>query len=677
MFNSAALVPPTAPPMRETFWNIPLPAQIFVYVGGLIALLVCGIGLWRRVQLWRAGLPDDRFDRWGERTLNLLGEGLLQTRILTQALPGIMHALIFWGFMVLLLGTILATIDWDITRLLFDWRLLKGPFYLAFEVSLDAFGLLFTIGLGIASWRRFVMRPARLTYDHRFSEAIAVLFLIAATGFVIEACRLAATQPAWGPWSFAGWALGQALLAAGFTDGGLRTLHLWTWLVHALLAFMFIARIPRTYFQHLIATPLNIFFAKLAPRGELAKIENIEEQESFGVSRFEQFTWKQRLDFDACTECGRCHAICCARRSGAALDPKQIIVKLKRYMHEGGGRSIEGRALHGDLIGADELWACTTCAACVEVCPARIDIVGTIVDLRRHLALEQGEFPPGASLTLQNIQRLGNPWGLDPADRLKWADGLDLPLMEEGRPVELLYWVGCSAAYDQRNQNIARSMVKILRAAGLSFGVMAEERCHAEVGRRMGEEYLYQTAAEENAASLKRYAFGRILVHCPHCLNTLRNEYPQFDARFEVVHHTALIAELMAAGKLRPALAADEEIALHDPCYLGRYAGEYEAPRAVLAGIGGARMTELPDHRQRATCCGGGGGQLWMETHARKRINVIRSEEILATGARTAAVGCPYCLTMIDSGLAVLDAKAQVRVRDLAEIVADALPDAI
>jgi Fe-S oxidoreductase len=660
-------------PLRETFWNIPLPAIVFVYVGGFIALGIFGWRMWRRVALWRAGVPEDRFGDWGIRTLNLLREGLFQTRILTQRLPGVMHALLLWGFLVLLLGTILATIDWEITRLLFDWRLLKGEFYLAYEAALDGFGLLLLVALGIASWRRYVKRPARLSYDHRFAEALTILFVLALSGFVMEAARLAVVQPAWAPWSFAGWALAQAFLALGLTEPVLRGIHLWVWLGHALLTFVFIARIPSSYFQHMVATPLNIFFAKLTPRGELKKIDNLEEQETFGVSRFEQFSWKRRLDFDACTECGRCHDICCAQRSGAVLDPKQVIVKLKRYMHEGGGTTIEGKALHGDVITADELWGCTTCGACLEVCPARIDIVDTIVDMRRHLALEHGEFPPGAAHTLHNIQRLGNPWGMDPADRLSWAAGLDVPLMEPGKPVQYLYWVGCSAAFDQRNHHIARSMVKILRAANISFGVMAEERCHAEVGRRLGEEYLFQTAAEENAANMKQYTFDRILVHCPHCMNTIRHEYPQFDATYEVVHHTTLIADLLAHKTIAPKLAQHEQIALHDPCYLGRHNGEYEAPRAVLAAVGNATTVELAANRERATCCGGGGGQMWTETHARKRINIIRSEEILASGAKTVAVGCPHCLTMLDSGAASLDAKERMKVRDLAEIVADAL----
>jgi Fe-S oxidoreductase/nitrate reductase gamma subunit len=659
-------------PIRETFWNIPPWAIVAVYAGGLLAVGIFVWGVWQRVMLWRRGGPEMRWDHLPVRVGRVLREVLLQTRILSQSYPGIMHATMFWGFLALFIGTALATIDWEIARLLFDARLLKGPFYLAFELTLDVFGLLLLIGLGMASWRRFVRRPARIEATGKFAYALAMLFVIALTGFVIEGCRLAVTQPWWGPWSPTGWAIGQALLAAGATEEALRSAHFSLWLLHATLVFVFIAFIPHTYFAHLVATPLNIFFAKLGPRGALAKIENLEAQETFGVSELGQFSWKRWLDFDACTECGRCHDVCCSQLSGSALSPKRIIGKLKATMHAGEAGAT--RPLHGDLISADELWACTTCMACVQECPARIDIVDTIVDLRRHLALAEGAFPSSAAVTLQNIQRLGNPWGLDPADRLNWAKGLDVPVLAPERPVEYLYWVGCSAAYDTRNHKIARSVVKILKEAGVSFGVMAEERCHGEVGRRLGEEYLYQTAADENIGNLRKYAFRRIVTHCPHCFNTLKNEYPQFDGgRFEVVHHSELIAALLKDGRIRPTLPAAQTVAFHDPCYLGRQNGVFDAPRESVAAVPGAKLVELPRNRARGVCCGGGGGQSWLEVEARKRINIIRTEEIVASGAQTVAVGCPFCLAMLDAGRKSVGAEEKLQVKDIAELVAAGL----
>ncbi len=658
-------------PVRETFWNIPQWAVVGVYVGGAIALALFAWGVWRHIALWRRGGPEMRWDRIGVRVARVLKEVLLQSRILRQSYPGVMHAAMFWGFLALFTGTVLATIDWEFARLLFDARILKGGFYRAFELTLDLFGLFLLVGLGMAVWRRFVLRPTRIEPAPKFAYALAILFVIVSTGFVIEACRLAVTQPPWAAWSPVGWSLARALLAAGAGEGTLRGTHLALWVFHALVVFTFIALIPHTYFSHLIATPLNIFFAKLGPRGALAKIENLEEQETFGISRLDQFSWKRRLDFDACTECGRCHAVCCSQLSGGVLSPKLLIGKLKRAMHDG----YDG-PLHGELISADELWACTTCMACVEECPARIDIVDTIVDLRRYLALSEGAFPSTGAQALQHIQGLGNPWGLDPGERLAWTRGLDVPVLAPGQSVDVLYWVGCAAAYDPRVQKVARAVVKILQRAGVSFGVMAGERCHGEVGRRMGEEYLYQTAAAENIENLRQHSFRRIVTHCPHCFNTIRNEYPQFDGgQFEVLHHSELIAELIAAGRIRLERGESRTVAFHDPCYLGRQNGVFDAPRATLEGVPGVRLVELPRNRAHGVCCGGGGGQSWMEVSQRKRINIIRTEEIVASRAEVAAVGCPFCLSMLDEGRKTIGVEERVALKDVAEIVAEAMSD--
>jgi len=472
-------------PFRDTFWNVPGWAQVGLYVGGFIAIAIFAYGVWQRVQLWRAGLPEDRLDRIPERVKLVAKHALGQARVLSQAYPGIMHATMFWGFLALFMGTVLATIDWDITLPLFGYKLLKGHFYLVYETVLDLFGLFFVVGLGMAVYRRFVLRPHRVDAEARFAYVLLLLFVINATGFVMEACRLAVVTPWWAAWSPVGYGLGQAMLGAGMSEGALRATHLGVWLFHAVISLAFVAVIPFSYMAHLVITPVNIFFSKLGPRGAIRPIENIEEAESLGISKLEEFSWKRRLDFDACLECGRCQAVCPAYMAGSALSPKRVIVKLKRHLHG----QLPG-PIHGELIKADELWACTTCMACVQECPAFIDIVDTIIDLRRYLALSEGALPSTAPQSLQNIQRAGNPWGLPPAERLAWAEGLDVPVLEAGKPVEYLYWVGCSASYDKRNQAIARSVVKILKAAGVSFGVMAEERCHAEVGRRLGEATL-------------------------------------------------------------------------------------------------------------------------------------------------------------------------------------------
>jgi len=655
-------------PFRDTFWNVPGWAQIALYVGAVIAIAIFAYGMWQRVVLWRRGLPEDRLDRVPERLGRVVAHALGQVRTLSQAYPGVMHAIMFWGFLALFMGTVLATLDWDITLPLFGYKLLKGPFYLFYETVLDMFGLFFVIGLGMAVWRRFVQRPARIDATSRFAWVLTLLFVINVSGFVMEACRLAVVEPWWAPWSPVGWALGRGFVAAGVSPGALRDVHLSTWLFHAVLALGFIAVVPYSYFVHLLTTPLNIFFSKLGPRGAIAPIKNIEEAESLGISKLEEFSWKRRLDFDACVECGRCQAACPAYMSGTALSPKQIIVKLKRHMHG----QLPG-PIHGELIKPEELWACTTCMACVQECPAFIDIVDTIIDLRRYLTLSEGALPSTAPQSLQNIQRAGNPWGLPAGERLAWAEGLDVPVMDPDREVEYLYWVGCSASYDRRNQAIARSVVKILKAAGVSFGVMAEERCHAEVGRRLGEEYLYQTVAQENVEAVKQYKFRKVITHCPHCFNTIKNEFPQFGGTYEVLHHSQVIEQLIADGRVKPTKALDATLAFHDSCYLGRYNGIMEAPRNVAKSVPGLKVIELPRNRERGLCCGGGGGHMWMEVKAEKRVNIIRVEEALEAKVDMVGTACPFCLAMVDLGRKVKGAEETLAVKDVSELVAESL----
>jgi Fe-S oxidoreductase len=655
-------------PFRDTFWNVPGWAEVGLYAGAIVAIAVFAWGLWQRIALWRAGQPENRFDHLPQRVALVAKHALGQVRTLSQAYPGIMHAIMFWGFLALFMGTVLATIDFDITLPLFGYKLLKGDFYLLYETVLDLFGLFFVVGLGMAVWRRFVVRPRRVDPTARFARALALLFLINLTGFVIEACRLAVVQPWWGPWSPVGYALGQGMLAAGMSEGALRGTHLTLWVFHAVIALGFIAVLPYSYFVHLVTTPLNIFFSKLTPRGEMRKIENIEEAESLGVSKLEEFSWKRRLDFDACVECGRCQAACPAYMAGSPLSPKRIIVKLKRHMHG----ELPG-PIHGALIDPMELWSCTTCMACVQECPAFIDIVDTILDLRRYLALSEGALPSTAPQSLQNVQRAGNPWGLPAAERLAWAEGLDVPRLEPGKEVEYLYWVGCSASYDKRNQSIARAVVKILHAAGVSFGVMPEERCHGEVARRLGEEYLYQTVQQENVEAINRYRFRKVITHCPHCFNTIKNEFPQFGGTYEVVHHSVVINELLTSGRLKPKKALDGTMVFHDSCYLGRYNGIMEAPRAAARVLPGLTVVDPPRSRERGLCCGGGGGHMWMETPAEKRVNVIRTEELIATGAGVVGTACPFCLAMVDLGRKIAGAEEAVAVKDISELVAESL----
>jgi len=311
--------------------------------------------------------------------------------------------------------------------------------------------------------------------------------------------------------------------------------------------------------------------------------------------------------------------------------------------------------------------------ACVEECPAFIDIVDTIIDLRRYLTLSEGGLPSTAPQSLQNMQRAGNPWGLPAGERLAWAQGLDVPVMAPGKEVEYLYWVGCSASYDKRNQAIARSVVAILKKAGVSFGVMQEERCHGEVARRLGEEYLYQTVTTENVEHINQYKFKKVITHCPHCFNTLKNEFPQFGGTYEVLHHSQVIDDLVQSGRIKPIKPVTGTVVFHDSCYLGRYNGIMGAPRRAAAAVPGLSVIDPPNARERGLCCGGGGGHMWMEVKSAKRVNIIRTEELLATGARTVATACPFCLAMLDLGRKVVGAEERLAVKDVSELVAESL----
>ncbi|RME43283.1 MAG: (Fe-S)-binding protein, partial [Chloroflexi bacterium] len=429
---------------------------------------------------------------------------------------------------------------------------------------------------------------------------------------------------------------------------------------------------------HMITSSLNVFYAPLAdelPAGAALKPIHIEEAEFFGVGQIEEFTWKQRLGFDACTRCGRCSTVCPANMAGTALNPKQVIVKLDEYMK----LSLNGNghaglpALHGDVISPDELWACTTCMACVRACPVFIEIVDDIVDLRRYLTLTEGAVPTTAGQTMRQMMQSGNPWGYPAADRHKWAEGLDVPVIKEGEHIEYLYWVGCSGAYDARNQKIARAVAQVLKAAGVSFAVMAEEKCNGESARRLGDEYMYQQLVEENLSNLNRYSFDKIITHCPHCFNTLKNEYPQFGGDFEVVHHSQVIQELIESGRVKLTEAEQRRITFHDSCYLGRYNGVFDAPRALINARHDLEFVEMEQIRDNGLCCGGGGGQMWMEVNATRPVNLIRLEEALQTNSDIIGTTCPFCLTMLDDAVKSEGVEERVRVKDVAELVAEAL----
>lgn len=673
-------------PFRDDLWNLPE----WMYTIHWIVVIVCGAlvvyGLWRRVRLWREGGPALRTDRAGRRIGGLLLYALAQRRVLAQAYPGLMHGLIFYGFVIFFIATSLVGIQMDLHLLI-----LQGPFYLGFEAVVNAFALLFLIGLGLAALRRYILRPDRLNIRQDDAYVLGSLAFIALTGLTLEVMRLRGQQPPWAAWSWLGNALSQLF---GPPPEGPPATYPFVWWVHQLTTFGLIASLPYTKFLHIVTGPVNIYLRRLDTPGALPKIENIETtEEPLGVGSIPQFTWKQLLDGDACMECGRCQAACPAYAAGQPLSPKRVVMDFRDRMSEYPGKlwkwqepivarlpflrplaldsgEPSDRALVGEVIKDETLWSCTTCRACERECPVLIEHVGEIVGMRRHLALEEGRLPDTLAGALRNTERQGNPWGQPRHERTAWAAGLDVPVMADVGRADVLYWVGCAGSYDPRNQKVSQAMVRILRAAGVDFAILGEEEtCNAEWARRAGEEYLYQMQAEANVETLKGYEFKRIVTQCPHCYNTLKNEYPQFGGTWEVVHHSQLIGELLAAGRLRPGRPwTGGAVTFHDSCYLGRYNDVYDAPRQVLTAVPGVQIAELPRSRERGFCCGGGGACMWMEHEPGKRVNEVRMAEIQAMEPALAAAACPFCVIMLEEA-----GQGSLPIKDIAEVIAEAL----
>jgi Fe-S oxidoreductase/nitrate reductase gamma subunit len=683
-------------PFRQDLWNLPewlypIHWALVIFCGALVVY-----GLWRRVRLWRMGRPAARTDQVGRRIGGLLLYALGQRRVLSQPYPGLMHGLIFYGFVAFFIATSLVGIQLDAGIII-----LKGSFYLYFELVVNAFALLFLVGLGLAAFRRYLLRPDRLNIRRDDALILGTLAFIALTGLALEVMRLRGQQPAWASWSWLGNAIAGLL---GPPPDRPPAIYPYVWGVHQLATFGLIATLPYTKFLHIVTAPTNIYLRRLDAPGALPKIEDIEQtEEPLGVGSIEQFTWKQLLDGDACTECGRCQAVCPAYAAGQPLSPKKLVIDLRdrtseypgalwrwqqpivervpllRRLALGSGepeeRELVGTAPPSAVILDETLWSCTTCRACEQECPVFIEQVGEIVSMRRYLALEQGRLPDTLAQALRNTERQGNPWGQPRHQRAEWAAGLEVPIMANVGEADVLYWVGCAGSYDPRNQKVSQAMVQILRAAGVDFAILGEEEsCNAEWARRAGEEYLYQVQATENVETLKQYTFRRIVTQCPHCYNTLKNEYSQFGGEWQVVHQSQFIQELIATGRLKLTGRWDGgPVTFHDSCYLGRYNRVYDAPRQVLAALPGLRLADMMRSREQGFCCGGGGACMWMEHEAGQRINDVRMDEILGLSPDLVAVTCPFCLIMLEEAASGRGTDVSLAVEDIAEVVVSAL----
>ncbi len=650
-----------------------------------------GYSVYRIYRLIRLGKPSyDPIDDWGWRIKSVLKDFFGQMSVVREP-SGWGHFFIFWGFLVLGLATVEMFARGYNPH--FQWgQILSHSIEAFLKTTFDLLGFSVMVAIVIAMIRGFIIRPERLSKlrgsAHGKFDAALILGMILTLmvsmffthGYIIKTeGELAGFTPVSNIF---------ASFVTGSSDGTLPFRYHVAWWIHNLIILTFLAYIPHSKHVHLLGSLPNILLRrnpKDRKRGVLKKIdfEQVDfeaEGVSLGVGKIQDFTWPQLLDLYACTECGRCQQNCPAYQSGKELNPAMLIHDLKSYLNEvgpylaAGKEPPNGKQLVGDVISEDIIWACTTCLGCVESCPVFIEHVDDLQDMRRYLVMDQAKVSPEVTKTLENMENIGNPWGLPHQNRLKWCEGLNVPMMSQKKEAEYLYWVGCAAALDTKNQNVARALVKILQTAGVDFAILGlEEKCTGDSARRLGQEFLFQNMAQGNIETLKKYKFKKILTTCPHCFNTIGNEYKQLGGDFEVVHHSEFISELIASGKIKPSKNLDKKVTYHDACYLGRHNGIYDAPRAVVNSVASEDVVEMQRTREKALCCGAGGGIMWMDEEPDKRVNLVRFGDVEASGAEVAATACPFCNIMLDDARKMKGKEDEVLVKDIAELVAEGL----
>ena len=665
---------------REPLLGV-LPAPLVLLAAVLVAAGLFLAHSWRLYRLLRLGGADPRFDQpaaraWGF-AIHVLGQG----RLLTEPYSGVMHALIFWGFLVITVMTASMLLSGLLPGLELPF-ISRNPVLL---VVVETFQALVLAALAMAFFRRLALRPRRLSYNADAYIVLSLITTLMVTAFLATSTLIAYETQPWDRWSYL-----SALLAPlwrGVDHDTLVTLHRLFWWGHVLTVLGFLAYLPHSKHLHIVTAPFNVWFRNLQPRGALPfrDVEAaLEAERPLGAGEITDFTWKDLLDTYTCTECGRCQDACPASRTGKPLSPKEVVLDLKRYLLSyGPDLAGQGKpALVGDVITDDVLWDCTTCGACVQACPVFIDHVPKIVDMRRHLVMDQNRFGPDAQRLFDNLEASGNPWRFPRSTRAAWAAGLEIPVLGEDvgvEDVDLLYWVGCAGAHDERYQKVARTFAELMRQAGLRFAILGgRETCTGDPARRSGHEYLYQLLARQNVETLGALEVKRIVATCPHCFNTLKDEYPQLGGQYEVLHHSELLAQLVRDGRLRPGDRAPGQAATtvtyHDPCYIGRYHELYDQPRDVLGALPGVTLREIPEHtRERAMCCGGGGARSFLEEKRGSRINHLRLQHAEAAQPDAVATSCPYCIMMLEDAARTQGKLEALPVRDIAELLAESL----
>lgn len=693
-------------PTREIMWNVHW-MRWPIYGPAFIAMAIAAWGTWKNLGLRAkfaqlAEKDDARREGLAGRlwfaVQYIFGHG----RILRDVYPGVMHFLIFFGMFVLFLVTLMVMAQEDFTALFFGVVFLKGPTYLVWSLAGDLFGIALLLGTIFAFVRRYLLKADRLDNTPQELWAILLLFALVFTGFLAEGLRMVGDgevlEP-WAPWSPLGWLIALGINAMDLGEGTIRGIHAVNWQIHMLLAMVFIATIPWSKFWHMVPGFLNVAFHNKAAKPDLplltmAALED-ETRETFGIHRVDEFTWKDLFDAEACMSCGRCTAACPAHYTDKPLDPKKIIQDLKANVDEkiplwldakGAPKadvdrdegialvnnSAAGGPLPAGAISFDELWACTNCRACMEACPVYIEHVPKIQAMRQYLTLMESDFPKEAQPVMKNLENNGNPWGIGMADRGKWAGELGVPAFPDKPDAEYLFYPGCSGCFDERNKRVARATVQLLQAGGVSFAMLGEEEtCCGDPARRIGNEYLFAMLAVQNIELFKSYEIKKIITMCPHCYTVLGTEYRRHGGDFELVHHSELIAQLIAQGRIKTdgPVQGVKTATYHDSCYLGRWNDIYEPQRAILAALPGVELEEMPRHGSESFCCGAGGGRMWMEETLGKRINYDRVEEALATGADTLVSACPFCMIMLGDGITGLEQGENIRLRDVAELV--------
>ncbi len=681
---------------REVFDNIPTPLKTAFYTV-IPLLLVYGAYMFAmRVKNWERGRPDNRRTtaKNVKQRMADFRSGVYMRTLLREPGAGVMHSMIYFGFLILLGVTTTLEVNHQVPEAV---KFLHGDVYRIYAAIGDGAGAIFLIGIVWAIVRRYgpwEWRPYRIRIKTKPEHAVilGVFLAIGVTGFGAEAFRIAHDgSPDFEKWSFIGYPLAQLVDGNSNVAGW----HQAWWIAHVVSFIAFLVILPTTMLRHMFTSPLNMYLKdKDRPKGAMKAMPNLvegdTELETFGASVIEDFTWKQLLDTDACTMCGRCTSVCPAHVTGKPLDPREIVLKTGEIMARTGNPAVSPPLgvdaeitvpanWMFDRITQEELWSCTTCKACDDICPVNIEILDKILDMRRYLTLMESDFPSELGQAFRAMENSSNPWAMSQSERADWADGIEgINIIDGTSPLEAdyLYWVGCAGSFDDKNKKVTRAMAQLMQRAGVDFAILGPaENCTGDSARRSGNEYLFQMLASQNIETLNTMGVKKIVTQCPHCFNTLANEYPQLGGHYEVVHHSEFLEQLVDEGKLDLSDAKlEERVVYHDSCYLGRHNDIYAAPRKVLGQLGGIEIVEAERTADKGMCCGAGGARMWMEETTGEKINDVRSQELIDTGASRVATACPFCYVMIDDGVkAAGKEEDEVRVADIAIHVLDAI----